>query len=171
MCTKLDIPVFITTTCSMYLLVDYQSPRVSSTQQSPRVSSVQQSMFLSLGQYLCWWTISHRGNHPPSSQCFYHWINTSAGGLLVTEGIIRPVVSVSITGSIPLLVDYQSPRVSSVQQSVFLSLDQYICWWTISHRGYHPPSSQCFYHWINTSAGVDYQSPRVSSVHQSLFRH
>ncbi|NYT46931.1 MAG: hypothetical protein H0A75_04210 [Candidatus Methanofishera endochildressiae] len=63
-------------------------------------------MFLSLDRYLCWWTISPRGYHPPSSLCFYHWINTSAGGLLVLEGIIHLVVSVSITGSIPLLVDY-----------------------------------------------------------------
>ena len=61
--------------------------------------------------------------HPPSSQCFYHWVDTSAGGLLVPDGIIPlvanasaltwfiiyiilPVVNVSITGSIPLLVDY-----------------------------------------------------------------
>ena len=54
-------------------------------------------MFLSLGQYLCWWTISSPGYHTPSSQCFYHWVNTSAGGLLVPQGIIRPVVNVSIT--------------------------------------------------------------------------
>ena len=27
-------------------------------------------LFLSLGRYLCWWTISHRGYYPPSSQCF-----------------------------------------------------------------------------------------------------
>jgi hypothetical protein len=65
-----------------------------------------QSVFLSLGQYLCWWTISPRGYHTRSSQCFYHWVNTSVGGLLVPEGIICPVVSVSITGSLPLLVDY-----------------------------------------------------------------
>jgi hypothetical protein len=38
--------------------------------------------------------------HLPSSQCYYHWVGTSAGGLLV------PVVSVAITGSVPLLVDY-----------------------------------------------------------------
>ena len=37
---------------------------------------------------------------------FYHWVNTSVGGLLVPEGIMRPVVGFSITGSIPLLVDY-----------------------------------------------------------------
>ena len=176
--------VSVSITGSIPLLVDYQSPMVSSAQQS---------VFLSLDQYLCQWTISRRWYHPPSSQCFYHWINTSASGLLVTDGIIRPVVSVSITGSIPLLVDYQSPMVSSAQQSVFLSLDQYLCQWTISRRWYHPPSSQCFYHWINTSASgllvtdgiirpvvsvsitgsipllVDYQSPMVSSAQQSVF--
>jgi hypothetical protein len=37
---------------------------------------------------------------------------SSVGRLLVLDGIIRPVVSVSITRSIPLqLVDYQSSRV------------------------------------------------------------
>jgi hypothetical protein len=77
-------------------------------------------LLLSLGRYLCWLTISPRGHHPSSSQCFgtgmcyyYHWFDTSAGGLLVLEDIIRPVVNASalacfitITGSIPLLVDY-----------------------------------------------------------------
>jgi hypothetical protein len=44
---------------------------------------------------------------------YYHWVYTSAGGLLVVEDIIRSVVNASalacfitITGSIPLLVDY-----------------------------------------------------------------
>jgi hypothetical protein len=63
-------------------------------------------LFLSLGRYHCWWTISFRGYHPPSSQCFYHWVDTTAGELLVSEGITRPAISASITGSIPLLVDY-----------------------------------------------------------------
>jgi hypothetical protein len=59
-------------------------------------------------------------NLPFSSQCFgtgmfyyYHWVDTSTSGLLVLEDIIRPVVNASalacfitITGSIPLLVDY-----------------------------------------------------------------
>ena len=59
------------------------------------VSSAQQSVLLSLGRCICWWTISPRGYHPPSSQFFYHWVDTSAGGLLVLEGIIRPVISAS----------------------------------------------------------------------------
>jgi hypothetical protein len=50
-----------------------------------------------------WWTTSVRGYQPSSSQCFYHWVDTSAGGLLVSEGINHPVVNVSITGLIPLL--------------------------------------------------------------------
>jgi hypothetical protein len=86
------------------------------------------SVLLSLGRYLCWWTISPRGYRPPSNQCFYHWVDTSAGGLLVPEGSIHSVVSVSITGSIPLLVDYYSQK-------------------------YHPPSSQGYYDWVDTSAG------------------
>ena len=40
----------------------------------------------------------------PVVKCFYHWVNTSIGGLLVSEGIISPVV-------------------------------------------------KCFYHWVNTSIG------------------
>jgi hypothetical protein len=52
------------------------------------------------------WIIGPRSYHPDSSQCFYHWVDTSAGGLLVPEVIIHTVVSVTITGSIPLLVDY-----------------------------------------------------------------
>jgi hypothetical protein len=73
--------------------------------------------------------ISHREYHSSSCQCYYHRIDTSPGRLLVRESIIRPVVSVTITGSTPLLVDY------------------------ISHREYQPSSCQCYYHWINTSAG------------------
>ena len=159
--------------------------------QEPRhvqLNQISTFLLLSLGRYRCWWTISPRGYHPSSSQCFYHWVDTSVGGLLVPQGIIRPVVSVSITGSIPVLVDYQSLRVSSAKQSVFLSRGRYHCWWTISPRGYHPSSSQCFYHWVDTTAGgllvpegiirpvvsvsitgsipllVDYQSPSVSSA-------
>ena len=176
--------VSVSITGSIPLLVDYQSSRVSYTQQS---------VFLSLGRYLYCWTISPRGYHTPSSQCFYHWVDNSTVGLLVLEGIIHPVVSVSITGSIPLLVDYQSSRVSYTQQSVFLSLSRYLYWWTISPRVYHTPSSQCFYHWVDTSTGgllvlegiihqvvsvsitgsipllVDYQSSRVSYTQQSVF--
>ena len=176
--------VSVSITGSIPLLVVYQSSRVSYTQQS---------VFLSLGRYLYWWTISPRVYHTPSSQCFEHWVDTSTGGLLVLECIIHPVVSVSITGSIPLQVDYQSSSVSYTQQSVFLSLGRYLYWWTISPRGYHTPSGQCFYHWVDTSTCgllvleciihpvvsvsntgsipllVDYQSSRVSYTKQSVF--
>ena len=137
------VSVFITG--SIPLLVYYQSTRVSSTQQS---------VFLSLGRYHCQCTISPRGYHPPSSQCFYHWVDTTVSVLLVHEGIICPVVSVSIIGSIPLLVYYQFTRLSSTQQSVFLSLGRYHCYCTIVPRGYHRPSSQCFYHWVDTTVSL-----------------
>ena len=112
-------------------------------------------LLISLCRYLCWWTISPRGYHPPSSLClgtdmvylccyYYHGVDTSVGEVLVSEGIIRPVVCaweltwyiyvfITTTVSIPLLVKYQSPRVSSAPQSVL----------TISSRVYHPPSSLC----------------------------
>ena len=87
-----------------------------------------------------------------------------------------PVISsVSITGSIPLLVYYQSPRVSSAQQSVFLSLSRYLCWFTISPRGYHPPSSQYYYHWVDISAGgqlvPEAITPSPTPPLQSVCRH
>ena len=150
---------------------------------------------LSRGRYLCWRTISPRCYHTPSSQCFYHWVDISAGGLLVPDVIIHPVVSVSITVSISLLVDYYSPMLSYTQQSVFLSLGRYLCWWTITPRCYHTPSSQCFYHVVDISAGglllpdviihlvvsasitrsisllMDYQFPMVSYTQQSVLGH
>jgi hypothetical protein len=33
--------------------------------------------------------------HPLSSHCYYHWVNISAGRLLVPEGIIHSVVIAS----------------------------------------------------------------------------
>jgi uncharacterized membrane protein len=101
------IYVFITITGSIHLLVDYKST----------------FLLLSLSQYLCWWTISLRFN-------YYNWVNTSAEGPLI-------YVFITITGSIPLLVDYKSTF-------LLLSLGQYICWWTINLRFY-------YYHWVNTS--------------------
>ena len=83
--------------------------------RSNKTNLIYTFLLILLGRYICWWTIIPRGYHPHSSQCFYHSVDTSAGGLLLPEGIIRPVVSVSITESIHLLVDYYSPRVPSAQ--------------------------------------------------------
>jgi hypothetical protein len=33
--------------------------------------------------------------HLPTSQCFYHWVDTSAGGLSVPDGIIPLVANAS----------------------------------------------------------------------------
>jgi hypothetical protein len=43
-----------------------------------------------------WMISSGRGYHPASSQCYYHWVDTSAGDLLDPEDIIHPVVSVTL---------------------------------------------------------------------------
>ena len=50
---------------------------------------------------------------------YYYWVDNSDGGLLVPEG----------TGSIPLLVDYQSPRVLSIIRPVVSvsALTWFIC--------------------------------------------
>jgi hypothetical protein len=58
-------------------------------------------LLLSLGRFLCWWTISPPGYHPPVVSVsvltwfirylrfyYYHWVDSSAGGLLVPRGII-----------------------------------------------------------------------------------
>ena len=95
-------------------------------------------MFLSLGRYLCCWTISPRGYHQHSSQCFYHWVVFLSLGRYLCCWTISP-----------------PSRISSAQsRSVFLSLGRYLCCWTISPRGYHQHSSQCFYHWVDTSVAV-----------------
>ena len=104
------------------------------------------SIFLlpSLGRYLCQWTIIPRVSSAQQSVfsvltwfirylCFYyhHLVDTSAGGLLVrwyhppssqcscTDMVYQIYVFITITGSIPLLVDYQSDGIIS-RQSVFL---------------------------------------------------
>ena len=81
------------------------------------------SHVLSLGRYLCWLTISPQ-EYSPSSSVFitcaiYHWVDTSAGGLLVPKNILRPVAFLSHV----------------------LSLGRYLCWWTISPEEYSPTSS------------------------------
>ena len=45
-------------------------------------------VLLSLGRYLCCWTINLRGYPLLSSQCFYHWVDISVVGLLIFEGIL-----------------------------------------------------------------------------------
>ena len=178
----------------------------------------QQSVLLSLGGYLCWWTISPRGYHPPvvsititrwipllvdyqfqripstSSQYYYHQVDTSAGGLLVPEipstssqyyyhqvdtsargrlvpeDTIHPVVSITITRWIPLLVDDQSQRIPSTQQSILLSLGGYLYWWTISPRGYHPPVVSITITWWIPLL-VDYQSQRIPSISSQYYYH
>jgi hypothetical protein len=57
--------------------------------------------------------------------------------------------------SIPLLGDYYYPGVSSTQYSVLAwLLCRYLCWGTISTRGYHPPSIQYWHiYCVDTSAG------------------
>ena len=163
--------------------------------QSQRIPSTRQSVLQSLGGYLSWSTISPSGYHLPNSQYCNHWVYTSAGGRLVPEDTIHPIVSITINRWIPLLVDYQSQRIPSTQQSVLLSLGGYLCWRTISPRGYHPPSSQYYltlgeylcqwtispreYHppssqyiitrWIPLL--VDEQSQRIPSTQQSVYYH
>jgi hypothetical protein len=53
--------------------------------------------------------IVHQQRYYPTDSNTGYWedvSNTSAGGLLISKGNILPVVSVTITGAIPLLVDY-----------------------------------------------------------------
>ena len=97
------------------------------------------------------------GYHPPSIQYWHGYcVDTSHGGLLVPEGIIHPVFSTGmVIVSITLLGDYQYPGVSSTQYSVLAwLLCRYLCWGTISTRGYHPPSIQYWHgYFVDTSPG------------------
>ena len=62
-------------------------------------------LLLSLGYTSVGGLLVPKGYHPPSSQCYYHWVDTSVGGLSDPKGITHLAVSVTITGLIPLLVD------------------------------------------------------------------
>ena len=64
---------------------------------------------------------------------------------------------------------------NSIFKFLLLSLGWYLCWWTISNEGYHPPSSRCIgtlfrfglVWWCLTSRcwiGVGGMSPRCVSV-------
>jgi hypothetical protein len=46
---------------------------------------------------------------------------------------------------------------------VSVSLEIYLCWW--SHRGYNPPSIQCF----TGDIPLLVESPRISSAQYSVF--
>ena len=90
---------------------------------------------LSLGRCPCWWTFSPRGYHPPMQCVLRHW-----------QGFI------TIPGSMPLLVDIQSPRVSSahvVRASTLVGFYYYP--WVDAPAGGHlvpegiiRPCSACF---------------------------
>ena len=71
-------------------------------------------MLLSQGRYLCWWTISPRGYRPPSSQCYYHWVDTSAGGLLVPErNTVNREILVMVLFWPILAPKYEVPKLST----------------------------------------------------------
>ena len=144
-------------------------------------------------RYLCWWTISPRGYYPPNvsipllvdyqSQKILsaQYFDTSAGGLLVPEDIIRPIFRYPSwwtispgeyyppNVSISLLVDYQSQRILSIQyfdisaggliipQDIIRPMFRYLSWWTINPRGYHSTN-------VSIPLLVDYQSHRILST-------
>jgi hypothetical protein len=64
--------------------------------------------------------ITHQQLYRPSDSNTDYWVDDTSGNNnpsapVFPEGIIHPVVSVTITGSIPLLMNYYSPEVSSTQ--------------------------------------------------------
>ena len=128
-------PVFSTAMVivSIPLLGDYQYQRVLSTQYSV--------LAWLLCRYLYWRTISTRGYHPPSIQYWHGYcVDTCCWGTISTWLLWIPLL-----GGI---------GVSSTQYSVLAwLLCRYLCWGTISTRGYRPPRIQ---HWhsycVDTSA-------------------
>jgi hypothetical protein len=83
---------------------------------------------------------------------------------LVMDTNLDIYVLITSTGSIPLLVDYYSPRLSLTRldtsaggllfSEVITDKARYLCWWTIILRGYHWQGS--------IPLLVDYYSPRLS---------
>jgi hypothetical protein len=128
-------------------------------------------LLLSLGQYLCWWTIyvfititgqipllvdylcfyyyrwTNTSTGGQSIFYYYHWANTSAAGLFM---FLLPslgqylcwwtiYVFITITGAIPLLMDYPciyyyhwaNTSAGGLSMCLLLSMGQYLCWWAI----------------------------------------
>jgi hypothetical protein len=67
---------------------------------------------MSAGKTIIMYTINQchntdiTGSIPLLVDYYYHWVYTSAGGLLLSLGLYLCWWTIIITGSIPLLVDY-----------------------------------------------------------------
>ena len=84
---------------------------------------------------------------------YYHWADTSAGGLLLSPGRYICWWTITITGPIPLLVDYYYHRADTSAGGLLLSPGRYLCWWTITITGPIPLLVDYYYHRADTSAG------------------
>jgi len=53
---------------------------------------------------------------------------------------------------------------------VFMSLGRYLCWWTVSSRGYHPPSfyTDMVYHRVCNKSNTTGATCRTGPAHSSV---
>ena len=65
---------------------------------------------------------------------FYHWTDTSAGGLLVSEGIVRPVVSTSILTWFIICFYYRNLQFLNIMIKINVLLSQ--TWVTLAYFAY-----------------------------------
>jgi hypothetical protein len=85
--------------------------------------------------------------------------NNQKKNYLVEKDIIY-ITESEIKGSNNLLYVFyleSSVALHLISMFLLLSLCRYLCWWTISPRGYHPPGIDCFYHCVDISAGGRYR--------------
>ena len=116
------------------MLVDYYSTKVLSA----RYECFSNDMIYTI----CWWTTTPRRYYPPNmSVSVRTWFIRYVGGLLLHEGIIRPVWLFQYGHDLyDMLVDYYSTKVLSARYECFSNDMIYtICWWTTTPRRYYPP--------------------------------
>ena len=116
------------------MLVDYYSTKVLSA----RYECFSTDMIYTI----CWSTTTPRRYYPPvMSVSVRTWFIRYVGGLLLHEGIIRPVWVFQYGHDLyDMLVDYYSTKVLSARYECFSTDMIYtICWWTTTPRRYYPP--------------------------------
>jgi hypothetical protein len=119
-------------------------------------------LLISLGWYLCWWTITITGLRTLLVDYYYHYVDTSTGGLLLSLGWYLYWLTINITWLISLLVDYYYHWVETSTGGLLLALGWYLYWCTITSTGLIPLLVDYYYHW-------KYQ-PVIVIVHQQRYQ-
>jgi len=107
-----------------------------------------------------------RGYHPHSSQCYYHWVDTSAGGLYVPRVSSTPVVS---TSALTLFIRYLCTDTMSCYSQVGFYVHG--TWHLLPRVGLiYIPSSDRFIYFINLAQSMKAFSTGVAQRTEKLYK-